>query len=57
MNREIKSRTDVVGVFPDPTALLRLAGVVLVEQHDEWEATDRPTFIESSMLDLETMNT
>ena len=37
------------GVFPSPEALLRLAGVVLVEAHDEWQATDRRCLGEASM--------
>ena len=43
-------------VFPNPAALLRLAGSVLIEQHDEWEAGDRRYFSAASMLELKPMN-
>lgn len=38
MNKEIKRRTNVVDTSPNPAALLRLAGHVRLEQHDEWDS-------------------
>lgn len=44
-------------MFPNPAALLRLAGSVLIEQHDEWAASDRRYFSERSMALLTTTST
>lgn len=49
LNKEIKRRTNVVGTFPNPDALLRLTRHVLIEQHDEWDAAERRYFSENSM--------
>ncbi|WP_406209715.1 IS256 family transposase [Streptomyces sp. NBC_01017] len=52
LNREIKRRTDVVQVFPNPDALERLVTAVLFELHDEWIAFPRRYLPEGSMTEL-----
>jgi putative transposase len=52
LNREVKRRTDVVQVFPNDDAALRLAGAILLEISDEWAADERRYFSQASMQKL-----
>ena len=51
LNKEVKRRADVVGIFPNETSIVRLIGAVLLEQNDEWQLQHRYMQVEA-MADL-----
>ncbi|QEY31252.1 IS256 family transposase [Synechococcus sp. RSCCF101] len=53
LNKEIKRRTRVVGIFPNDAAIIRLVGALLLEQQEEWQLDGRRVFSEQSMAKLD----
>lgn len=52
LNKEIKRRTRVVGIFPNDAAIIRLVGAMLLEQQEEWQLERRSFFSEATMAKI-----
>ena len=52
LNKEIKRRTNVVGIFPNDAAIVRLVGSQLLEQQEEWQLERRRFFSEATMAKI-----
>ena len=53
LNKEVKRRADVVGIFPNEQSIIRLIGAILLEQNDEWQLQSRYMQVEA-MAELNT---
>jgi hypothetical protein len=47
LNKEVKRRADVVGIFPNEASIMRLIGAVLFDQNDEWQTSSRYMMVEA----------
>ena len=55
LNKEVKRRADVVGIFPNEQSIIRLIGAILLEQNDEWQLQSRYMQVEA-MAELNTQS-